>query len=134
MAASSDQGVKKGYRSGLEGTVAKQLVAAGLSPLAAAYETERIPYVDPRVHHYTPDFPCGPFYVETKGRFLPEDRSKHLLIQAQQPHLDIRFVFSRSSTRISKTSKTTYADWCRKHGFKFADKVIPQSWLMELNK
>lgn len=67
--------------------------------------------------------------VETKGRFITADRQKHLLVKAQHPDLDIRFVFSNSRTRISKTSKTTYADWCRKYGFMFADKSIPPEWM-----
>jgi hypothetical protein len=84
---------------------------------------------------YTPDFllPNG-IIVETKGRFLTEDRQKHLLIQAQHPELDIRFVFSNSRARISKASSTTYAMWCEKHGFRYADKLIPQAWLMEKSK
>lgn len=67
--------------------------------------------------------------IETKGRFVTADRQKHLLIKKQHPDLDIRFLFQNSRARISKTSKTTYADWCRKHGFIYADKVIPEEWL-----
>lgn len=67
--------------------------------------------------------------IETKGRFTATDRKKHLLIKAQHPDLDIRFLFQRSASRLSKKSKTTYADWCRKHGFQFADKVVPDEWL-----
>lgn len=67
--------------------------------------------------------------VETKGRFTAADRKKHLLIKEQHPDLDIRFLFQRSASRLSKKSKTTYADWCRKHGFQFADKVVPEEWL-----
>ena len=52
-------------------------------------------------------------------------------LEAQHPELDIRFVFSSSRARISKTSATTYADWCRKHGFQFADKSIPLEWIKE---
>jgi hypothetical protein len=51
------------------------------------------------------------------------------LIKQQHPELDIRFVFSNSRSRISKQSKTTYADWCEKNGFMFADKSIPKEWL-----
>jgi len=32
---------------------------------------------------------------------------------------------------LYKGSKNTYGDWCDKHGFLFADKVIPESWLKE---
>jgi len=45
--------------------------------------------------------------------------------------LDIRFVFSNSRNKLNKKSKTTYADWCDKHGFKWADKQIPKSWIDE---
>ena len=95
------------------------------------YETTKIKYVVPEsLHTYTADFklPNG-IIVETKGRFVVADRKKHLLIQQQYPNLDIRFVFSNSKTKISKGSKTSYADWCIKNNFKYADKEIPQEWL-----
>lgn len=99
----------------------------------ADYEGEKIGYEKPASKHkYTRDFrlPNG-IIVETKGRFVTADRQKHLLIKQQHPELDLRFVFSRSATRISKTSKTTYASWCDKHGFKYADKDVPDAWLKE---
>ena len=123
-------GIAKGFRSGLEEQVASQIAAAGLE---VKYEETRLEYVTPATRHrYTPDFelPNG-IIVETKGRFTADDRKKHLLVKAQNPGRDIRFVFTRSATRISKTSPTTYADWCRKHGFQFADKAVPQAWLKE---
>jgi hypothetical protein len=122
--------VEAAYRSGLEEAVAEQLRQAGV---VAAYEEEKIPYVTPATpHKYTPDFrlPNG-IYIETKGRFETADRKKHLLIKDQHPGLDIRFVFTRSKTTISKASKTTYADWCLKNGFQYADKWIPDAWLKE---
>jgi hypothetical protein len=118
---------KKGFRSGLEEQVANQIRAKGLK---VEYEQTKISYVIPESKHtYTPDFvlPNG-IIIESKGRFLLEDRKKHLLIKAQQPHLDIRFVFTSSSAKISKGSKTNYADWCVKNGFLYADKFIPDSW------
>lgn len=122
--------LKYGFRSGLEEVVAKQLTAAGVP---FDYEELVISYVRPaKKAKYTPDFvlklPSG-IIVETKGRFLTEDRQKHLLIKQQHPSLDIRFVFSNSRARISKTSATTYADWCLKNGFRFADKAVPEEWL-----
>jgi Phage endonuclease I len=122
-------GLKHGYRSGLEDKVAKSLEALGIDP---KYEQEKIAYTVPaRKATYTPDFrlPNG-IYVETKGRFMVADRQKHLFIKAQHPELDIRFVFSNSKAKISKTSKTSYADWCTQHGFLFADKEIPDGWLI----
>jgi len=127
---SEARGIREGYRSGLEVTVAEQLARAGVD---AKYEEEVIHYTKPaRKARYTPDFvlPNG-IIIETKGRFVTADRQKHLLIKEQHPELDIRFVFSNSRTRISKQSKTSYAMWCEKYGFEFADKAIPSPWLKE---
>lgn len=119
-----------GYRSGLEDVVAEQIMSLGFE---AEYEKHKIEYVKPeRKAKYTPDFRLhNGIFIETKGKFETEDRQKHLLIKQQHPHLDIRFVFSRSKTPIRKGSPTTYADWCIKNGFQFADKRIPESWFYE---
>lgn len=118
---------KHGYRSGLELEVAEKLLSEGIN---GEYEENTIKYTIPESKHkYTPDFrlPNG-IYVETKGRFLAADRKKHLLIKDQHPQIEIRFLFQNSRARISKKSKTTYADWCIKHGFTYADKIMPESW------
>ncbi|ADX87517.1 endonuclease [Vibrio phage JSF24] len=118
------------YRSGLEDNIAKQLEAKGLP---VSFESHFLNYIKPQTSHkYTPDFilPNG-IIIESKGLFDVEDRKKHLLIKEQYPDLEIRFVFSRSATKLYKGSKTTYADWCIKYGFKFADKLIPVEWLRE---
>lgn len=127
---SKSLGIEKGYRSGLEEQIASQLAAAGID---AAYEETKIEYLKPQTKcKYTPDWvlPSG-IVIESKGRFVTADRQKHLLIKAQHPQLDIRFVFSNSKQRISKTSKTTYAMWCEKNGIPYADKFIPPAWLIE---
>lgn len=123
-------GKKYGFRSGLEERIAEQLDKAGV---AYEYEKLKLKYIKPAsTHVYTPDFvlPNG-IIVETKGRFLVNDRQKHLLVKRYNPTLDIRFVFSNSKARITKTSRTTYAAWCEKNGFKYADKTIPEEWLSE---
>ncbi|WP_142850908.1 endodeoxyribonuclease [Telmatospirillum sp. J64-1] len=128
----SDPGLKNGYRSGLEEEIAAELEARGV-PVRYEVPDTVIPYTKPaRMSRYTPDFvlPNG-IIIETKGRFVTADRQKHLLIKQQHPDLDIRFVFSNSRQRISKQSKTTYADWCLKHGFLFADRTIPEEWINE---
>lgn len=128
--ADLEAGLKHGFRSGLEDKIAAQLRAMGIDP---RYEEAVIAYVQPaRKSKYTPDFilPNG-IIIETKGRFMTKDRQKHLLVKKQHPHLDIRFVFSNARQRISKISKTTYAMWCEKHGFLFADRAIPLSWIKE---
>ena len=70
-------------------------------------------------------------FVETKGFFNVADRVKHLLIKEQHPDIDLRFVFSNCNQRIYKGSPTTYAMWCDKHGFAYANKRIPDDWLSE---
>jgi len=119
-----------GFRSGLEDKVSQQLLDEGVP---VKYEEMYIEYIRPQSSHkYTPDFelPNG-IIIETKGRFMVADRKKHLLIKEQHPELDIRFVFSSSKAKLSKGSKTTYALWCTKHGFEFADRLIPRAWLKD---
>jgi hypothetical protein len=125
-------GALHGFRSGLEDVNARLLTEWNV---AVQYEQYDLSYTVPeRTAKYTPDFilPNG-IVVETKGRFLTEDRKKHLLIKAEYPDLDLRFVFSNPNTRISKQSLTTYAVWSKTHGFQYAAKVIPQEWLAEPN-
>lgn len=123
----------KGYRSGLEDKVATQIGDKGLQVI---YEQEKLKYVVPsRNATYTPDFKItlgdgSWFYVETKGIFSVSDRQKHILVREQHPDIDLRFVFSNSRTKLYKKSPTSYADWCEKHGFQYADKLIPEQWFV----
>ncbi len=100
------------------------------------YESRYLTYKIPEsVHKYTPDFILSNgIIIEAKGLFEADDRKKHLLIKSQYPHLDIRFVFSNPRNKLYKGSKTTYADWCVKYGFKYASKTIPPSWFKERKK
>lgn len=130
------------YRSGLEERTAKNLEELGVP---YEFETLKLPYLVPASNHkYTPDFLITTksgktLIIETKGIWAFADRKKHLLIREQHPDLDIRFVFSRSKSKISKKSLTTYADICNGMGrgsfkgitWKYADKEIPQEWIDE---
>jgi len=120
----------EGWRSGLEEKIAAELTAHGVE---YTYEQETIEYLKPeRRAKYTPDFVLtNGIIIETKGRFVTADRQKHLLVKTQHPAKDIRFVFSNPNQRISKTSKTTYAMWCEKHGFKYAKGSVPLVWINE---
>tara|TARA_R110000744_G_scaffold380420_1_gene501149 strand:- start:458 stop:859 length:402 start_codon:yes stop_codon:yes gene_type:complete len=120
--------LKAGYRSGLEQDNAKHLEGYNVD---YEYEKFKIKFTaKPRT--YTPDFRLSNgVIVETKGRFIPSDRSKHLLVKEQHPELDIRFVFSNSNQRLSKTSKQTYGGWCERHGFLYASGLIPVEWMKE---
>lgn len=131
--SAAEVGLIQGHRSGLEDAIAGQLASHGIVDV---YETLKIEYVKPQhTSKYTPDFPLpNGVIVESKGRFMTEDRQKHLLVKSQHPKLDIRFVFSNPNQRISKTSATTYAMWCEKHGFQYASKRIPEAWIKEKPK
>jgi hypothetical protein len=122
--------LKYGVRSGLEADNCKHLEDKGVP---YEYEKHKIKWEDHQWRSYTPDFvlDSNGIIVETKGRFVAADRRKHLKVKEQYPKLDIRFVFTNSKTKINKGSKTSYGDWCKRHGFQFADKVIPDSWLLE---
>lgn len=117
-------------RSGLEKKVLASLRERGVD---YEYETIKVRFTPPsKPTYYTPDIvlPNG-IMIECKGMFTSKDRTKHLNIKAAHPSLDIRFVFSRSSSPLYKGSDTTYAMWCEDHGIKYADKLIPQEWLDE---
>ena len=116
------------FRSGLEFKIAKALEEQGYT---YEYENLRVKY-QRKPSTYTPDFEIhNGIIIEGKGRFVGVDRAKHLLIQKQHPELDIRFVFSNSKSKLYKGSKQTYGGWCDKHGFLYADKLIPKEWLGE---
>lgn len=120
----------KGHKSGLETKINEQLKIQGID---GEYEKHEISYTIPASNHtYKPDFklPNG-IYIESKGWFLAEDRKKHLLIKEQHPEIDLRFILQSPNGKIYKGSKTTYAQWCDKNGFVWANKEIPKEWLNE---
>ena len=41
-------------------------------------------------------------------------------------------LFYNANQKIKKGSKTSYADWCDKHGIKWADKKIPPEWIEDI--
>ena len=135
------------YRSGLERDVAEKLSAAGVD---FAFEGTRIPYTVPqREAKYIPDFTFAgcPIIIEPKGRFgggnprqrttardAVKERQKFILLNEQHPELDIRFVFSRANAKIYKNSPTTLAKWAESHGFKWAEKNVPDEWIKEIKQ
>ena len=121
------------HRSGLEDKIAEQIKASGMQEV---YEKSYLPYVIPASNHkYTPDFIlANGIIIEAKGVFERTDRQKHLKIKEQYPNLDIRFVFQNPHNKITKGSKTTYADWCIKNGYQYATKLIPALWFKEKKK
>jgi len=106
--------------------------------VSVGYESEVIEYVPVKPKRYTPDFILtgnSKIYIEVKGRFLSADRSKHLAIKQQYPELDIRFFFMNPKVKLSKVSKTTYGDWCDKHGILWSSNFEDLAkWQQEARK
>lgn len=126
------EAIKYGYRSGLEHKISIYLKE---KKCQYTYESIKIEWEDLAYRTYTPDFILyNGIIIETKGRFLAADRRKHLAIKKQHPKLDIRFVFTNSSSKLSKGAKSSYAQWCIRHGFRYYDRIIPEDWLKEKGK
>ena len=124
--------MKHGFRSGLEVRTKDYLVERSIK---FKYEEIKIEWEDLMYRTYTPDFVLGNgIIIETKGLFSADDRRKHLAVKAQHPKLDIRFVFTSSKRTLSICAKSTYGQWCNKHGIKFNDRIIPEDWLYEKGK
>ena len=116
------------YRSKFEKKVVTKLKR---NKVKFYYERERLYFIQAAVERsYLPDlyFPQTNIYVEIKGRFKLEDRKKHLWLREGTKY-DIRFCFQNAKVKISKRSKTTYADWCDKYNFKWCEKDIPKKWM-----
>jgi hypothetical protein len=114
------------FRSGLEEKVADLLTNLGVK---YEYESTKVPYV--LRCNYTPDFLlANGVFLETKGYLTEEDRRKMKAVKEANPELDIRFVFQSPFNKIYKGSKTTYASWSEKNGFKWCSyHSIPIEWL-----
>jgi hypothetical protein len=120
------------FRSGLEKRTADFL---NKRKVKFQYEEVKLKWQDLRMRTYTPDFVLSNgIIIETKGRFISSDRTKHLFVKSQHPELDIRFVFSNPRAKLYKGAKSSYGDWCDKHGFQYARETIPVEWLKEKKK
>jgi len=96
------------------------------------YENERIKYL--LVHTYTPDFTLNNgAIVEAKGRFTGKDRTKTKEVLNAYPYIKDRFhILFQRNNKLSKKSKTTYMDWCKKNDIKCAvGDTVPAAWLKE---
>ena len=114
------------FRSGLEEKVADLLVELGIK---YEYEPTKIPYQIQ--YNYTPDFllPNG-IYLETKGYWDAADRRKIKAVKTLHPELDLRMVFQSPYNKISKKSKTSYAQYCTKLNIPWCSFTnIPIDWL-----
>jgi len=97
--------------------------------VAYEYESTKLCYVIQ--HHYSPDFilPNGRI-LECKGYWDSADRRKIRAVIKDNPDIDLRMVFQDPYKRISKKSKTSYAQWCDRYDIKWcAYHDIPIDWL-----
>ena len=87
--------ILKGYRSGLEEDISKQLRKLKIK---FEYESTKLPYLVPAISRiYTPDFIlANGIVLETKGRWLLEDRKKIELIKdpVSYTHLTLPTIYS----------------------------------------
>ena len=114
------------HRSKLETQVEEALITQGYTP---QYETEKFPYV---LHKkYTPDFKVGNVYVEVKGWWPPAERTKFLAVIVNNPGLPIFVALQRPHLTLTKQSKTTYAQWCTKHGIAWCPTPIPPDFIAQ---
>lgn len=118
------------YRSDSERRLADLLKAAKCS---FQFEPYYIQYRVEQTRKYLPDFvlPNG-IILEVKGRFTAADRQKQLLVRRSNIFEDIRIVFDNPNNKLYKGAKSTYADWCRKHGIIFCsakDHSVIREWL-----
>jgi predicted nuclease of restriction endonuclease-like RecB superfamily len=118
-----------GFKSRLESRIWSQLPTKK-KDYKFSYETDKLDYVMRKT--YIPDIvvvkPDGTkMYIEIKGWFRPEDRTKMVAAKAFNPDVDIRIVFADDS-KISKNSSTRYSQWCKKNGFPYAIGHIPKEW------
>ncbi len=104
------------------------------------YEVDAIQFTQPEVKRkYKPDFKIADnIYVECKGIFSLDDRKKMLWVKEQHPNKTFYILFYNAHQKLRKGSNTTYADWCDKHGFIWADwfrsgRAIPQEWFSDNN-
>ena len=115
------------FKSKLEENVAELLTNLGIS---YEYESTKVPYTIQ--HHYIPDFVLPNYtYLETKGYWSPADRRKVLAVKRENPEINLRMIFQAPYNKISKKSKTTYAQWCERHDIPWSSfHDIPLDWLI----
>ena len=118
------------YKSKLEIQVAEYLGEN------AEYEREYIEFVQPaKSRKYCPDFKTkAGVFIECKGKWVTEDRLKHVWLREQHPDKRIILLFQNPDVKINKRSKTTYADWADKNGIEWLDwrkRDIPKDLIIE---
>lgn len=129
---------RNNVRSGLEKSIKEELERKGVN---FGYENIKLRYAKLSCKScgecveygtYTPDFTFQrsgrTLFVEIKGRFTSQDRTKMRLVRKAYPEHDIRIVFQRNHP-LRKGSTTHYTDWAAKVGFPcIVGNSIPEEW------
>lgn len=114
------------YKSKFEQAVSKVLGKK------VKYEPDKLKFTQPAVERtYIPDWKIKTgVYIETKGKLDLESRKKMVWVKEQYPEFTFYFLFQNAHNRLTKRSKTTYAEWAEKNGFQWAHfpDGIPNEW------
>lgn len=117
------------FRSGFEKDVAAFLKAKRVKH---EYEPKDKKLIYVTEHTYLPDMVlANGIHVECKGWFKASDMKKMKAVIANNPNKDIRMVFQAPNNKISKKSKTTYAQWCDKNKIKWGTLDDIPKWSKE---
>ena len=117
------------FRCKLEEQVNQSLTDQGL---AISYEKERFPYHLKKF--YTPDFLVKgeqfDFWIEVKGFWPSDARTKFLAVIREHPTLKIFVALQSPNQKLSRSSSTSYSQWCEKFGICWCPTPIPQEFLL----
>ncbi|WP_255663310.1 hypothetical protein [Acetobacter sp. UBA5411] len=120
------------FDSGFERDVLAHLEEAGaqVSKNPVSNAGKHFSYQRPPQKYY-PDYVLGNgVCLEIKGFWDDEDRMKLKCVKAAYPDADIRILFNNPRSKIRKGAKTTYGEWCEKHGIPYAKgPTVPPEWL-----
>jgi hypothetical protein len=58
-----------------------------------------------------------------------------MLVKAQHPEIDLRMIFQKENTPVSKDTTLTYGDWANLNGFTWAGRgTVPEAWIEEFRE
>lgn len=118
-------GKRFGIRIGGKRSKLEVEVELAIRKLPHLYEPKEMKMSYKTEHKYIPDYYLTEknVFIEVKGYFPVSDRSKMLAVRRDNEDKRIILWFSDPHKVINKGSKTTYGDWCEKHGFEYVSSI-----------
>ena len=119
-----------GKRWGNQGRAFEDAVCNSFEAFGASFTRSGsvyVPYV--LTASYTPDIVIGDMYIEVKSYLDEDDRRKMEAVKLSNPHLDIRFVFSKPFKLLPHRKKLTHAGWAEKNNFPWTTADNLQKWI-----